>query len=200
MARTQAADYELRRDAIMEKSARLFADVGFNGVSVGELAAACGISKALLYHYYDSKEAVLYEVMASHVELLGEDLAAVMAQEGSSLARLRDLVRRFLRHYAGAANSQKVLLNELGSLPEDKRAVIIAKQRRLVDAVQGLLSDIHPALAADPVRARVETMLLFGMINWTHTWFDPAGALSPDDIAALVLERIEHPLSLPPKA
>lgn len=199
MARTQAADYELRREAIMEKSAQLFADVGFNGVSVGELAAACGISKALLYHYYDSKEAVLYAVMASHVELLGEDLAAVMAEEGTSLIRLRDLVRRFLRHYAGAANSQKVLLNELGSLPEDKRTLLIAKQRRLIEAVQALLTDIHPVLAGDPVRAKVETMLLFGMINWTHTWFDPSGPLSPDEVAAMVLERIEHPLRLPQK-
>lgn len=197
MARTQAADYELRREAIMEKSAELFAELGFNGVSVGQLAVACGISKALLYHYYESKEAILYEVMASHIELLQEDLAAVLSVKATSLARLRSLVRRFMQHYVGAVNSQKVLLNELGCLPAEKRVVIVAKQRDLIGAVQSLLSDIHPPLAKDPGRARVETMLLFGMINWTHTWFDPAGALTADEVADMVLERIEKPLTLP---
>jgi AcrR family transcriptional regulator len=200
MARTQAADYEQRREAIMEKAADLFAKVGFNGASVSELASACGVSKSLLYHYYDSKEAVLHEVMSSHIEMLSADVAFVMNMKEGALARLRELVHRFMQHYVGAANRQKVLLNELANLPEEDRRMVVSTQRKLIEAVQSLLVEIHPSLAGDPVRARVETMLLFGMINWTHTWFDPTGPISARELADMVLERIEQKLTLPARS
>ncbi|HWL47903.1 MAG TPA: TetR/AcrR family transcriptional regulator [Sphingomonadaceae bacterium] len=183
MARTQAADYEQRREAIVEKAAGLFAQHGFRGASVADIAAACETSKSLIYHYYPSKEDVLYAVMASHVDQLVADVAEAMEEGGDTKARLAALIRAFMRHYVGAADRQKVLLNELAALPEDKRKGIVEKQRALIDAVQSLLVEVRPRLANDKARARVETMLLFGMINWTHTWFDPAGPISADEVA-----------------
>ena len=190
MARTQAADYEQRRDAIVEKAAQLFATSGFKGTAVSDLAVACNTSKSLIYHYYPSKEDILYAVMASHIDQLQQDTREALETSGDAGTRLRDLVHRFMRHYVGAASRQKVLLNELDSLPGDRRETIVGKQRAIVDAVSGLLGAIDPALGGDRARLRAQTMLLFGMINWTHTWYDPAGALSPDAIADMSLATI----------
>lgn len=183
MARTQAADYEERREAIVEKAADLFAERGFLGASVSDIAKACKTSKSLLYHYYPSKEDVLYAVMASHVDGLVESVETAMAVPGSARDRLHGLLRLFMADYVGAASRQKVLLNELDNLPQERRAAIITKQRRIVDAVQGLLVEIDPKLGQDRGEARARTMLLFGMINWTGNWYDPAGALKPEAIA-----------------
>ena len=60
MARTQAPDYEERRIAIIDKAAELFARRGFMGASVADLAAACQTSKSLIYHYFPSKEDILF--------------------------------------------------------------------------------------------------------------------------------------------
>lgn len=196
MARTQARDYEQRREAIVEKAAQLFAETGFQSASVAGLAAACATSKSLIYHYYPSKEDILYDVMMSHVDQLCDDVAAVMARREPAAVLLRALIHSFMRHYVGAADRQKVLLNELDSLPPDRRAVVVAKQRIIVDAVQRLLAVVDPALAADPARARVQTMLLFGMINWTHTWFDPSGAVSADTVADMALALVCRPAVL----
>lgn len=190
MARTQAADYERRRDAIVDKAARLFAEQGFRGASVADLAAACDTSKSLIYHYYPSKEDILYAVMASHIDQLEQDVAEALAKRGGAADRLRALVHRFMAHYMGAADRQKVLLNELDSLPAAKRDSIVRKQRAIVDAVAGLLDEIDPALGGDPVRVRAQAMLLFGMINWTHTWYDPAGPLAPSAVADMALSLI----------
>ena len=190
MARTQSADYEQRREAIVKAAAGLFASGGFQGTSVSQLAAAANTSKSLIYHYYPSKEDILYAVMASHIDLLVADVAEIMAGNPDPAERLSKLIRRFMSHYVGAADPQKVLLNELDSLPRSKRDIVVAKQRTIVDGVQGLLVALDPSVARDPARARVKTMLLFGMINWTHTWFDAAGPLSADDISAMVLEVI----------
>ena len=73
MARTQAADYDAKREAITEAAAKLFAEKGFAGASVSDLADRCAVSKSLIYHYYASKEAILFDVMNEHIDdLLGD--------------------------------------------------------------------------------------------------------------------------------
>lgn len=195
MARTQAADYAQRREAIVDAAARLFARRGFSESSVSELAKASGISKSLLYHYFPSKEDILFAVMASHIDQLEDDVTAVTATVGSPTEKLGHLVHRFMNHYVGAADRQKVLLNELDALPTSKRAEIVGKQRDIIETTRGLVSLVYPAMAKDKVRSRAQTMLLFGMINWTHTWFDPNGPLSASDIATMVID-----LALSPQA
>lgn len=192
MARPQAAEYEQRRDAIVEQAARLFARQGFRGTSVSDLAKACETSKGLIYHYFPSKEDILHAVMASHVDRLAEDVAGIAGQDGPAERRLRALVHAFMERYVGAADRQKVLLNELDSLPPATRAAVVAAQRGIVDAVARLLAEMHPSLAVDPVRARVQAMLLLGMINWTHTWFDPGGPVSPRELADMALAMAAH--------
>lgn len=190
MARTQAADYEQRQVAIVEKAADLFAEFGFRGASVSDLAKACRTSKSLIYHYYPSKEDVLYAVMLSHIDQLVEDVETVMASTKPPQEQLQCLLRSFMTHYVGAASRQKVLLNELSNLPQDKRESIIGKQRIVIDAVQSLIVAIDPAMAEDPAKARVQTMLLFGMINWTKTWFSESGTISAKTVADMAFDLV----------
>ena len=188
MARTQAADYEERRAIILDKAARLFAQAGFLGASISDIAHACAISKSLVYHYYASKEDILFAVMRSHLDQLSEDVAEVFALQTNPLTKLHTLVHRFMQHYVGAADRQKVLLNELDNLPPERRAEIVSEQHLIIDGVRDLLALIKPELANDRARAQVHTMLLFGMINWTHTWFDPRGPVSADALADMAFE------------
>ncbi|HKY80667.1 MAG TPA: TetR/AcrR family transcriptional regulator [Sphingobium sp.] len=190
MARTQAADYEQRREAIVDKAAELFASRGFNGASVADLAHACQTSKSLIYHYFPSKEDILFEVMTSHIDQLIDDTEEVMATKGTDAEHFSRLIHAFLHHYAGAADRQKVLLNELANLPESARTTIVSKQRRVIDVMQKLVVALYPALATDRKKARVQTMLIFGMLNWTHTWYDPQGSIDVDELAEMILKTI----------
>ncbi len=183
MARTRAEDYDARRAALVERAAALFAKKGFDGASLADLARACKVSKALLYHYFPSKEAILFEVMESHIHALVDAARRVKASRAAPAEKLRTLTRVLMRLYAGASARHKVLLNDLDRLPEKQRARIVSEQRELIATVAALLAAIRPDLA--PKMRIPATMLYFGMINWTHTWFDPKGPVSPDTIAAL---------------
>lgn len=187
MARKQAADYEQRREAIIDRAAELFAAKGFLGSSVADLAEACNTSKSLIYHYYPSKEDILHAVMASHIEQLTQAAEMVADDKGPAPARIRHLALTFMRLYVGAASRQKVLLNDLSYLPDERRAEIVTGQRRLIAMVEAILADLHPPLAADGARRKAAAMLFFGMINWTHTWFRPDGALSADQVADMAV-------------
>ena len=197
MARTQAADYEERRHAIVEKAARLFARNGFRGASIADLAAACETSKSLIYHYYPSKEDILFAVMASHVDQLSQDVADAAAADLPPPDKLRSLLRTFMKHYVGAADRQKVLLNELDQLPSEKRRRIVRQQREIIDVVGKLLADVAPGKPTDPAHARARTMMLFGMINWTHTWYDASGPIPPQALADMAFEMASCALKRP---
>lgn len=187
MARTQAADYDQRRADIVSHAAALYARYGFLGASVADLATACDVSKSAIYHYYPSKEDILYDVMISHVRALEDAAAAAMAADGPAAERLRMLARAFMALYAGAADRHKVLLNELDHLPKARRAEIVAVQRGLIDAVRKLLSEIEPGLKKKSGESFAAAMLFFGAINWTHTWFDAKGPVSAERIADMAV-------------
>ena len=194
MARTQAADFGERRAAIVEHAAELFAERGFLGASIADLADACETSKSLIYHYYDSKEDILFNVMQSHVQALLDAAEAIAAQEMTPAAKLRELTLAFVRLYVGAAARQRVLLNELQRLSIEQRAIVVGIQRRLIAIVEEILAAVRPDLRA-PLK-RPAAMLYFGMINWMHTWLAPEGPVRPDRIAELAanlfLEGIER--------
>ena len=183
MARPQSPDDDKRRDAILAAAARLYARRGFQGASVADLASACSTSKSLIYHYFPSKDDTLHAVMAAHLDDL-VDAADEAMQAGNAEERLRALTLAFMRLYAGARDSHKVLLNELDNLPPRQRAEVVAKQRRIIAVVETLIREIRPDL--NPLTLPL-TMLFFGMINWTHTWLRPQGPISAEAIADLAV-------------
>ena len=183
MARPQSPDYDKRRDAILAAAARLYARRGFQGASVADLASACSTSKSLIYHYFPSKDDTLHAVMAAHLDDL-VDAADEAMLAGNAEERLRALTLAFMRLYAGARDSHKVLLNELDNLPPRQRAEVVAKQRRIIAVVETLIREIRPDL--NPLTLPL-TMLFFGMINWTHTWLRPQGPISAEAIADLAV-------------
>lgn len=182
MARPQSPDYDKRREAILEAAAHLYARRGFQGASIADLAKAAGTSKSLIYHYFPSKDDILYETMAAHLDALVA-AAGEATRAGTAETKLRALTHAFMRLYVGAEDSHKVLLNELDNLPPERRAELVAKQRRVIGTVEALVRELRGTEAdALPI-----AMLFFGMINWTHTWFRPGGALSADMLADMAV-------------
>ena len=187
MARPQSPDYDRRRDAIVAAAASLYARHGFQGASVADLAKACSTSKSLVYHYFPSKEDILHEVMASHLDELVEAAeGAASRRELQAAERLRALARAFMQLYSGAADRHKVLLNELDNLPAERRAEVIGKQRRIVTVVEELIDELVGK------ESRPLAMLFFGMINWTHTWFKPEGEMSAEALADRAVDLMLH--------
>ena len=186
MARPQSPEYDKRRAAIVATAATLYARDGFTGASVADLAKACNTSKSLVYHYFPSKEDILHDVMASHLTLLVEAAETALKKEDPE-ARLRALASSFMELYSGAADRHKVLLNEIDNLPPERRAEVIAHQRRIVAIVEEVLREVRPQSRAS---ARALAMLFLGMINWTHTWFQPDGSLSPEELASLAVDTM----------
>jgi AcrR family transcriptional regulator len=185
MARTQAADYELRREAIMDAAAALYASQGFHATSVSAIAAACHTSKSLLYHYFPSKEDLLFEVMDSHVTTLVAAARAVEEGPGEAAEKIRAIADALMKLYEGARSYHKVLVNELGSLSTPRRRTVVHHQHELLDILDRLLILLRPDLRQRRGERRAAVMMYFGMLNWTHIWWNPAGPLDGKRIAQM---------------
>jgi TetR/AcrR family transcriptional regulator len=185
MPRGRAAKFPQQRDAILQQAAQLFAERGYAGSSMNELAAAAGVSKASLYHYFTDKYQLLAAIAEGHIDRLVALVAEVEARALAPEPRLRELIGRFVDEYADAHAHHQVLVQDLKYLDAVDRARIRGKERTVVDAFAAAIAGAHPGLGT----ARLDqplTMLLFGMINWMFTWFREDGRLGYRDMAGLV--------------
>ena len=183
MARTKTADYDEKRLIIMKTAAQLFAENSFNGSSVAQLAKACGISKSLIYHYYNSKEEILFDVANNYMDKLLAVINDPAHERANPQEELRVLTKVILESYSDVGDEQKVILFEMKSLKPSQRKKIIKKERLVVERVENLFKQILPRSKNQKSLVSVKTMLYFGMLNWTHNWFDPKGPLSRDELA-----------------
>jgi AcrR family transcriptional regulator len=187
MARTIAKDHDQKRDLILRAAAKIFATEGFDRASMAQLARACGISKANIYHYYDSKDALLFDILDSYLSDLRDRVLATDVAGLTPEARLHEVIRQILRAYQGADYEHQVQLNALGALPEAEQAQMRAYQRDMVRFLSDTIKAAAPAaLAGDKAKLRATTMSVFGMLNWYYMWNSGAGPQARDDYATLV--------------
>lgn len=196
MARTRAVDFEEKQRVILDHAAAVFAEQGMDKASMAAVASQAQVSKALLYHYYPSKDALIFAIIQTHLEELE---AAVEAADDPSLPlekRLRKLVGALLEAYRGADNQHKVQLNAALALSDAQKAEIMALERGIVKRFAVVLDQINPGLNTKerPLLTPV-TMSLFGMMNWMYMWFKDGGRISRQDYAdvatTLILEGIK---------
>src|SRR3954454_18325840 len=117
MARTRSNDYYRKRQGILSPSAILFAQHGYTGTSITMIAEACGVSKALMYHYYSSKDAVLFDLLQDHLQHLAAVVQAAAQSAGSPEEKLFAISAALLEAARGAdaehhatSSSSKMLL------------------------------------------------------------------------------------------
>ena len=185
MARMRAADYGEKQQLIRDKAAALFAERGFAATSIADIAAACGTAKSLVYHYFGAKDEILYDLLRDHMARLVAGAEAALATAADPRERLRAFVRAEIALYAGARDRHRLLLNALGDLPPARRDEIKALERKLVALVRDLCIALNPALARDAALATATAMSVFGLINWTHTWYRADGPITPAAYAEL---------------
>jgi len=209
MARPKSATHDIKRDGILDIAAQCFADRSYPAASMNEIASACGTSKARLYHYYDSKEAILFDLMDRYTQrllsLIALTEATAQRRNMDDRAALHELIRAFLQEYETSATRHVALLNDtqflsdvpdehLGSPAISPRELILNRQRDVVAAVTRALRRAYPGRLNTSNQTAV-TMMLFGMINWTFTWLRPGGPISYVAFAEEVIALLEKGLN-----
>jgi TetR/AcrR family transcriptional regulator len=188
MARPRAQDYDEKREAILARAAELFARQGYERTSMAEVAAACGTSKALLYHYYDSKDVLLNDIISGHLDRLRQAVKGASNGETKPRKQLRAVVGALLEAYGKAQDEHRVHINDLAALPTEKQAPLKAAEKDVVSALSASLRAAVPGV--EPKLVRALTMSLLGMLNTHQSWARAPGSPSRDAYADLVTRLV----------
>jgi AcrR family transcriptional regulator len=174
-----------RRQQILDIAADLFAARGFHGVSVAELGSACGISGPALYKHFESKDAMLAEMLVSISETLLTEGRSRVAQAGGPREALEALVEWHIEFAIEHRSLIVVQDRDWSSLPDEARERVRALQRAYVDVWATQLRRHDPALSPETSRTRAH--VLFGLLNST-----PHSGRLPDQQMHDVLRDMAH--------
>lgn len=189
MARTIAKDHDQKRDQILKNAAKVFATEGFDRASMALLARECGISKANIYHYYDSKDALLFDILETYLRELRDRICGIEITGMPPEKQLLAVVAETLRAYQGADHEHQVQIGSMSALPEDQQKLLRGYQRDMVMFVSDVVQTNAPEVFNDaPAKLRSATMSVFGMLNWYYMWNSGAGGQAREDYAQTVTD------------
>ena len=162
-----------RRDDLTRAAARLFAERGFHGTSMGDLAEELGVQKGSLYSHTGSKQQLLFETMRAGAEAFHASLDAV-PEDAPAVERIRLALRGHLRVVSEQLDVATVFTREWRYLDEEYRAEILAERRRYEERFRAFFRE---GVERGELRSDLDTgtaaLLLLSAANWAYTWLTP---------------------------
>jgi TetR/AcrR family transcriptional regulator, cholesterol catabolism regulator len=167
-------------------AAQMFRDRGFDATSVSDIARALGLTKAGLYHYFESKEALLFEIMMFGLDKVRDEVIVPVRAIRDPEERLRQLIVRHARITTRGQGAVAHLGDEIRALPPAARKQVEHRMRVYFDLVRDTMSALHAAGRLRDVNTTVATFSLIGMILWLPRWFRQDGVLTQEQVAEAI--------------
>jgi AcrR family transcriptional regulator len=173
------------RQEILRTAARLFQERGYDATSMNDVAAALKLSKGGLYHHFQSKDEILFNLMNHAMDITQTRVIDGVKSIADPEERLRMLIRRHIEVVMSVRDREiTVMLHENHPLPPAMRRRINARKKDYVHFVENLIAEVQRERSSrGSVTPRAAAFALLGMINWIYQWYRPEGALDEESLA-----------------
>ena len=189
------------RQEILRTAARLFQQRGYDATSMNDVAAALKLSKGGLYHHFQSKDEILFEIMDHAMEITEQRVLAPVRIIADPEERLRALIRLHMEVVLSPRDREiTVMLHENHPLPPALRKRINTRKKDYVHFVESLIAEVQSKVqnkvqnkagkdlpqdahrTRTAVTPRAAAFALLGMINWIYQWYKPEGELQANNL------------------
>ena len=187
---------DIRRRQILDTAVGIFYDIGFEGASLRDLANKVGINKATLYHYFESKEEILFQILDEVGQSLLGGLEEARRVSTDPLECLKAMVRFQIYYMEANLEGIKVLVEEqkcLGNELADKTREV---QDQILKLYESVLTDCMKAGRVRNLHLATTAFAILGQINWLYHWYNPDGSLSIRNVADEVMTILFDGLSI----
>ncbi len=181
MARESLLD---SRQEILRTAGRLFQQRGYDATSMNDVAAALKLSKGGLYHHFQSKDEILFEIMNHAMDITQQRVIDPVKLIAEPEQRLRALIRLHIEVVLSPRDREiTVMLHENHPLPPSLRKKINARKKEYVRFLENLIAEVQKSRrATGKVTPRAAAFALLGMINWIYQWYKPEGELQAHNL------------------
>lgn len=179
-----------RREDLTRIAARLFAERGYQGTSLADLAAALGMQKPSLYHHIDSKEDLLWEAVWEGAEAFHAGLDGVPVDQ-PAVERIRLALRAHLAVVAAQLDVATVFVRDWRYLEGERRDRFVAERHRYEERVRDLFREgVERSELRTDLDVATATLLFLSAANWAYTWLRPDADTGPlaDRLFAALLD------------
>lgn len=188
----------LRRDVILSRAAALFAERGYGSTSLIDLGQAAGIAKATLFHYFGSKQQILYELYAQAMDLALTRIQASEAEGGDAGEKVRRMVREHVLLILENRELFKVLFDEEDELSDSQLGVIRKQQAAYIQFIATQLERLREeGRLREGLPPTIVVQGLIGMASWVYKWYDPRRGSDMAAIADVLADLALHGVIAP---
>ena len=188
-------DAKQRHREILETAARLICARGYEATSIQDIADACGLTKAGLYHHIESKEHLLLEIMNYGMDVFEEQVLSQVESIADPVERLRMCMEKnILLVTRGWSKEVTIILHEHATLQGRARNQIDARKKKYVRFLEKTIGEAVKAGKARPVNTTVATFAFLGMVLWIYKWYRKDGAVPDTAIARGMVDLFLHGL------
>jgi AcrR family transcriptional regulator len=185
--------YDEKLNHVLAAATDLIARVGYEKASMRAVAKAAGVSLAGLYHYFDSKEKMLFLIQFRTFSSLVNSLRERIHGVDDPIEQLRVMVRSHVSYFAANMAALKVCSHELDSLTGEASQEPLRLRRDYYDLTRAIVDRVCDAGVCENAHDRhVASMSLFGMLNWLYRWYDPKRGRSPTTVANQITGLFLH--------
>jgi len=187
------------RESILAAAVQLFAEYGYHAAPLRDIARIAGIQAASIYHHYPNKQALLVEIMETHMQRLNSSLERVLREYADPLQRLQEAIANHIRLHTNYKAEFFIIDTEIRALEGENRAYILS----LRDKYEALLQEIiRGGMECGVFRqsdVKVASYAIIAMCTEVATWFRPNGRLSVQQVINIYSQIITQGLLLTPE-
>jgi AcrR family transcriptional regulator len=190
------------RARVLTAAVELFATKGFDGTSVQQIVRRAAVTKGAMYHYFRSKDDLLYEIYHALISVQLAELDEILSRRMSPPDTVRAIITNLIGTTAARAAETAVFAREMHRLDDERLAAIRADRRRYHETFRALIEKAQAdGSFSAAASAETVTLMVFGMINQLPTWYRPTGpktsAQLADEVTAFVLAALRPESALP---
>jgi AcrR family transcriptional regulator len=183
---------------ILEHATRLFAERGYDGTTLQDIADAIGISRPGLYNYINSKEQLLAALVRDVSENTANTVRAVrLRTDLSPVEKLRAVVRELVLQRAGAPERFRVLDRTEAALPEEVATLHLKARREVLAEMRTIIEEGVSKGEFRPRDERLAALSVIGMCNWVAWWFHPGSSHPAEPVADQLAQNAVDMLAYP---
>lgn len=160
--------------------AGLFAKKGYKAVSMREIARILNVRPSTLYHYFRSKEDILFRLMETAMEESLNGLRRLRESDTKPKEKLIQMLEFYASYYLEHSDRLTLLVNEIPSLSSEMREKLIEKEKEFVNLFRSLLEQLIEEREVIGIHPTSAIFSFFGMIHYTVKWYNPEGPISPE--------------------
>jgi AcrR family transcriptional regulator len=196
--RTSSSRRDLVMSEILEHATRLFAERGYDGTTLQDIADAIGISRPGLYNYINSKEQLLAALVRDVSENTANTVRAVrLRTDLSPVEKLRAVVRELVLQRAGAPERFRVLDRTEAALPEEVATLHLKARREVLAEMRTIIEEGVSKGEFRPRDERLAALSVIGMCNWVAWWFHPGSGHPAEPVADQLAQNAVDMLAYP---